>query len=40
MRVEEIKFDYDLGLFGDTLKRVVLRQYPHRVKDFVNSLVG
>ena len=37
MRVEEIKFDYDLGLFGDTLKRVVLRQYPHRVKDFVNS---
>ena len=37
MRVEEIKFDYDLGLFGDTLKRVVLRQYPHRIKDFVNS---
>ena len=37
MQVEEIKFNYDLGLFGDTLKRIVLKEYPHRLKDFVDS---
>ena len=37
MQVEEIKFNYDLGLFGDTLKRIVLKQYPHRLKDFIDS---
>tara|TARA_Y100000034_G_scaffold99379_1_gene122051 strand:- start:1844 stop:2512 length:669 start_codon:yes stop_codon:yes gene_type:complete len=37
MQVEEIKFNYDLGLFGDTLKRIVLKEYPHRLKDFINS---
>ena len=36
----EIKFNYDLGLFGDTLNRVVLREYPHRLKDFINSFSG
>ena len=25
MQVEEIKFNYDLGVFGDTLKRIVLK---------------
>ena len=33
----EIKFNYDLGLFSDTLNRIVLREYPHRLKDFINS---
>ena len=37
MQVEEIKFNYDLGLFGDTLRRIVLKEYPHRLKDFINS---
>jgi len=36
----EIKFNYDLGLFGDTLNRIVLREYPHRLKDFINSFSG
>ena len=36
----EIKFNYDLGLFGDTLNRIVLRKYPHRLKDFINSFSG
>ncbi len=36
----EIKFNYDLGLFGDILNRVVLREYPHRLKDFINSFSG
>ena len=26
MQVEEIKFNYDLGIFGDTLKRIVLKK--------------
>ena len=37
MQVDEIKFNYDLGLFGDTLKRIVLKQYPHRLNDFIDS---
>ena len=36
----EIKFNYDLGLFGDTLNRIVLREYPHKLKDFINSFSG
>jgi len=36
----EIKFNYDLGLFGDTLNRVILREYPHRTKDFINSFLS
>ena len=34
------KGHYDLGLFGDTLNRIVLREYPHRLKDFINSFSG
>ena len=37
MQVEEIKNNYDLGLFGDTLKRIVLKEYPHRLTDFIDS---
>ena len=37
MQVEEIKFNYDLGVFGDTLKRIVLKEYPHRLIDFIDS---
>ena len=37
MQVEEIKFNYDLGVFGDTLKRIVLKEYPHRLTDFIDS---
>ena len=37
MLVEEIKFNYDLGVFGDTLKRIVLKEYPHRLTDFIDS---
>ena len=37
MQVEEIKNNYDLGLFGDTLKRIVLKEYPHRITDFIDS---
>jgi hypothetical protein len=40
MLVEEIKFNYDIGAFGDTLNRVILRDYPHRVKDFTNSFIS
>jgi len=36
-QVEEIKNNYDLGLFGDTLKRIVLKEYPHRLTDFIDS---
>jgi len=36
----EIKFKYDLGLFGDILNRVVFREYPHKLKDFINSFSG
>lgn len=37
MQMEEIRNNYDLGLFGDTLKRIVLKQYPHRLTDFIDS---
>jgi len=37
MQVEEIKFNYDLGVFGDTLKRIVLKEYPHSLTDFIDS---
>ena len=40
MQKEEIKFNYDLGLFGDTLNRIIFRKYPHRLKDFINSFSG
>lgn len=40
MQMGEIKFNYDLGLFGDTLNRVILREYPHRTKDFINSFLS
>tara|TARA_B100001250_G_scaffold414618_1_gene454711 strand:- start:10748 stop:11416 length:669 start_codon:yes stop_codon:yes gene_type:complete len=40
MQKEEIKFNYDLGLFGDTLNRIILREYPHRLQDFINSFSG
>lgn len=36
----EIKFNYDLGLFGDTMHRVIIRDYPHRTKDFVESFLS
>ena len=37
MQMEEIKNNYNLGLFGDTLKRIVLKEYPHRLTDFIDS---
>tara|TARA_B100000085_G_C18547597_1_gene514561 strand:- start:69 stop:734 length:666 start_codon:yes stop_codon:yes gene_type:complete len=40
MQMGETKFYYDLGLFGDTLNRVILREYPHRTKDFINSFLS
>ena len=36
-QVDEIKNNYDLGLFAYTLKRIVLKQYPHRLSDFIDS---
>ena len=36
----EIKFNYDLGLFGDTMHRVIMRDYPHRAGDFVESFLS
>ena len=36
----EIKFNYDLGLFGDTMHRVIMRNYPHRAGDFVESFLS
>lgn len=38
--MEEIKYECDIGKFGDTLNRVILRSYPHRTKDFVNSFIS
>ena len=38
--MEEIKFNYNLGNFGDTMNRVILRDYPHKTKDFVESFLS
>jgi len=38
--MEEIRFEYDLGLFGDTMNRVIMKNYPHRTKDFVESFIS
>ena len=40
MQMEEIKFNYNLGNFGDTMNRVILRDYPHKTKDFVESFLS
>ena len=38
--MEEIKFKVDLGVFGDTMHRVIMRDYPHRAGDFVESFLS
>jgi len=35
-----VVLDYDLGLFGDIMNRVILKSYPHKVKDFVESFLS
>ena len=40
VHMAEIKFNYDLGLFGDTMHRVIMRDYPHRAGDFVESFLS
>lgn len=38
--MEEIKFNYDLGLFGDIIHRVIIKKYPHRINDFIESFLS
>ena len=37
MEETSLKIDVDLGLFSDTMNRVLLREYQHRLKDFLES---
>lgn len=37
MEETNLKLDYNLGFFSDTMNRVILRDYPHRLKDFLES---
>jgi len=37
MEETNLKLDTNLGFFSDTMNRIILREYPHRIKDFLES---
>ena len=37
MEETRLKLDTNLGFFSDTMNRIILREYPHRIKDFLES---
>lgn len=40
--MEEIKLkhDFNVGKFGDVMHRIIIKDYPHRTKDFVESILS
>lgn len=40
--MDEIKLrhDFDVGKFGDVMYRLIIKDYPHKVKDFVESILS